>query len=133
MDRDGRIPAIEKSVEHPERWRYIPEGRLKPGMFSNVELTSARGSGLVVPRDAVVDTGRAQYAFVALRDGYFDPRAIRTGQAFDGEVEVVEGLAEDEVVASGATFFIDSESQLRAAMQGFEAAPAPTPAAGPRG
>jgi hypothetical protein len=31
IDRDGRIPAIEKPVEHPERWRYIPEGRIKPG------------------------------------------------------------------------------------------------------
>jgi hypothetical protein len=31
MDRDGRIPAIEKPVTHPERWRYIPEGRIKPG------------------------------------------------------------------------------------------------------
>jgi hypothetical protein len=31
MDRDGRIPAIDKPVEHPERWRYIPEGRIKPG------------------------------------------------------------------------------------------------------
>jgi hypothetical protein len=31
MDRDGRIPAVAKPVEHPERWRYIPEGRLKPG------------------------------------------------------------------------------------------------------
>jgi hypothetical protein len=31
MDPDGRIPAVGKPVEHPERWRYIPEGRLKPG------------------------------------------------------------------------------------------------------
>ena len=31
MDRDGRIPAVEKPVKHPERWRYIPEGRIKPG------------------------------------------------------------------------------------------------------
>lgn len=31
LDRDGRIPAIEKPVEHPERWRYIPEGRIEPG------------------------------------------------------------------------------------------------------
>jgi surface antigen Omp85-like protein len=31
MDRDGRIPAVEKPVTHPERWRYIPEGRIKPG------------------------------------------------------------------------------------------------------
>lgn len=33
MDADGRIPLIDKSawVDRPERWRYIPEGRLKPG------------------------------------------------------------------------------------------------------
>src|SRR6185369_6225428 len=31
IERNGRIPAVDKPVEHPERWRYIPEGRLKPG------------------------------------------------------------------------------------------------------
>ena len=33
IDKDGRIPSIEKpaDLKHPERWRYIPEGRLKPG------------------------------------------------------------------------------------------------------
>jgi Omp85 superfamily domain len=33
MDADGRIPEVEKAslVDHPERWRYIPEGRIKPG------------------------------------------------------------------------------------------------------
>jgi hypothetical protein len=31
MERNGRIPAVEKPGPHPERWRYIPEGRIKPG------------------------------------------------------------------------------------------------------
>jgi hypothetical protein len=33
MDRDGRIPKVRlpEDVRHPERWRYIPEGRIKPG------------------------------------------------------------------------------------------------------
>ena len=31
IDRDGRIPAVAKPVVHPDRWRYIPEGRIKPG------------------------------------------------------------------------------------------------------
>lgn len=33
MDRNGRIPKVEKPADlsHPARWRYIPEGRLKPG------------------------------------------------------------------------------------------------------
>jgi hypothetical protein len=33
IDPDGRIPAVVKppDLPNPERWRYIPEGRLKPG------------------------------------------------------------------------------------------------------
>ena len=33
MDRDGRIPEVDKAkyVPNPERWRYLPEGRIKPG------------------------------------------------------------------------------------------------------
>jgi hypothetical protein len=33
IERDGRIPKVDKPADlsNPERWRYIPEGRLKPG------------------------------------------------------------------------------------------------------
>ena len=33
MDQNGRIPKIDypADIQHPERWRYIPEGRIKPG------------------------------------------------------------------------------------------------------
>jgi hypothetical protein len=33
IDPDGRIPAIVRpdDLPNPERWRYIPEGRIKPG------------------------------------------------------------------------------------------------------
>ncbi len=43
MDRDGRIPEVDKAkyVDHPERWRYIPEGRIKPGnVFSRFLVSS---------------------------------------------------------------------------------------------
>jgi hypothetical protein len=35
MDESGRIPGIEKpeDLPNPDRWRYIPEGRIKPGNF----------------------------------------------------------------------------------------------------
>lgn len=43
MDRDGRIPRIDKSayVDRPERWRYVPEGRIKPGNFLQRFLVSS--------------------------------------------------------------------------------------------
>ena len=58
MDRDGRIPAVEKPADfaHPERWRYIPEGRLKPGNLLQRFLVSS----FIVPiffHDADVGTG----------------------------------------------------------------------------
>jgi hypothetical protein len=107
--------SLKVRIELPNR-----AGRLKPGMYANVELSSSLGSGLVVPRDAVIDSGRAQFAFLALDDGYFEPRRVAVGQRLGDEVQVTAGLEEGDVVASAATFFIDSESQLRAAMQGFE-------------
>ena len=43
MDLDGRIPKIDKSayVDRPERWRYVPEGRIKPGNFFQRFLVSS--------------------------------------------------------------------------------------------
>lgn len=110
-------------------------GRFKPGMYANVEVQASLGQGLTVPTDALVDTGRGAYVFVALGDGFFEPRRVGAGTRFDGRVQVTEGLRAGERVASGATFFLDSESQLRAAMQDFDDAPAgdagTTTAAGP--
>ncbi len=33
MDENGRIPATQRKrgLAHPERWRYVPEARIKPG------------------------------------------------------------------------------------------------------
>src|SRR5262249_42704354 len=96
-------------------------GRLKPGMFANVELELRDGSGLVVPTNAVLDSGTEQLVFVARGDGRFEPREVRVGRRLNDAVEILEGIREGEQVATGATFFLDSESQLRASLQGYEA------------
>lgn len=98
--------------------------RLKPGMYANVELSSSSGTGLVIPTDALLDSGREQIVFVAQGDGFFEPRQVRIGQRLDEGIEIVEGLDEGEVVAAGAAFFLDSESQLRASLQAYEPPPA---------
>ena len=103
--------------------------RLKPGMFANVELMGTGGTGLVVPTNAVLDSGREQIVFVAQGDGYFEPRKVKLGQRLKDTIEIVEGLKDGEQVATGATFFLDSESQLRASLQGYE--PLPSAAGAP--
>src|SRR5207249_9389599 len=98
-------------------------GRLKPGMYGHVELNAASRNGLVVPTDAVLDSGREQIVFVAQGNGLFQPRKVKLGHRLEDSVEIVEGLKEGEQVATGATFFLDSESQLRASLQGYEPLP----------
>ncbi len=122
----GRVSYVYPYVDEQSRTARVRlelanrGGRLKPGMYANVEVASpARGPSLTVPSDAVVDSGRAQFVFLSLGDGYFEPRRVQAGRRVDGVVEILEGLSAGDRVASGATFFIDSESQLRAAMQGF--------------
>jgi len=99
-------------------------GRLKPGMYANVDLRGPAVAGLTVPTNAVLDSGRQQVAFVLVGDGYFEPRNVKVGLRFRESVQILEGLKEGEQVATGAAFFLDSESQLRGSLQGFETPPA---------
>ncbi len=99
-------------------------GRLKPGMYANVEIAASAGSAIVVPTDAVLDSGKEQVVFVAEGEGYFVPRPVKIGRRLGDRIQIVAGIREGEQVATGATFFLDSESQLRASLQGYEAPPA---------
>jgi Cu(I)/Ag(I) efflux system membrane fusion protein len=96
------------------------DGRLKPGMFATVEAALTPRHGLVVPTDAVVDSGSRQVVFVAQGGGYFEPRTVTTGDKSDGLVLVLGGLRDGEEVATRATFFLDSESQMRSALQDYQ-------------
>ncbi len=87
---------------------------LRPGQFGTAELASAASSLLTVPLDAVIDTGRSVYVFLAKGDGLFEPRAVELGPELGGRAVVRSGVAEGERVVSGATFLIDAESRLRA-------------------
>jgi hypothetical protein len=53
---------------------------------------------------------------------------VKAGSRADDRVQILEGLAPGEVVVTTANFFIDSESRLRAAIQGPRE-PQGTPAA----
>ena len=135
---DGRAIYIYPFVQDNTRTVKVrfqfanARARLKPGMFAIVELEGTRSMALTVPANAVLDSGAQQVVFVARGEGSFSPRTVKIGRRIGDRIEVVDGLKEGEQVATGATFFLDSESQLRAGLQNYETPPtgsASTPAA----
>jgi Cu(I)/Ag(I) efflux system membrane fusion protein len=103
-----------------------PEGLLKPGMYADVLFEVEDGAAVAaVPQNAVIDSGMRQVVLVAMGDGRFAPRAVKLGRRGGGFVEVVEGLKVGEEVVTSATFLIDAESNLRAALQTFSQDSAP--------
>jgi membrane fusion protein, copper/silver efflux system len=91
-----------------------PQRALKPGMFVDVEFPVDLPATLVVPADAIVDSGLRKTVFVDSGHGYFEPRLIETGARIGDDVEVKQGLTAGERIVISGTFFIDSESRMKA-------------------
>jgi multidrug efflux pump subunit AcrA (membrane-fusion protein) len=92
-----------------------PQRVLKPGMFVDVEFPVVLPPTLVVPADAIVDSGLRKTVFVDRGHGYFEPRRVETGSRIGDDVEVTKGLSLGERIVISGTFFVDSESRMKAA------------------
>lgn len=87
-------------------------GTLRPGAYSTVEIDVDLGESLVVPEDAVLRTGVRDLVFV-VKDGMAMPREVMVTRGANGLARIEHGLAEGDLVVSGAQFLVDSESRLR--------------------
>jgi Cu(I)/Ag(I) efflux system membrane fusion protein/cobalt-zinc-cadmium efflux system membrane fusion protein len=122
---EGKVAYIYPTLNEMTRTLRVrlefenPGMRLKPGMFATVYIQHRRKDEVVViPTEAILDSGRRKIVFVSVGEGHFEPREIVTGLTGDHHLtEVVSGLEEgDQVVVSGQ-FLIDSESQLEEAIE----------------
>jgi Cu(I)/Ag(I) efflux system membrane fusion protein len=96
-----------------------PDFKLKPDMYANVDLASVIDrDSLVIPQEAVIDSGVRKVVFVALGKGRFQPREVTLGvEGNNYEFQVLEGLKENEQIVISAQFMLDSESRLQEAIQ----------------
>lgn len=95
------------------------EGLLKPDMYANVYIESLIDpAALVIPQEAVIDSGLRKVVFVSLGGGKFEPRPIKLGlEGENSTFQVLEGLKEGDNIVTSAQFMFDSESRLREAIQ----------------
>jgi len=99
-----------------------PLGELRPALFGTVEIATPAAAGMVVsvPESAVLDTGARQAVLVERGEGLYEPRPVTIGARAGGYLAVLDGLKEGERVVVSANFLIDAESNLKAALQGFQ-------------
>ena len=90
-------------------------------MFADVVLQINYGNKLVVPQEAVMDSGTEQLVYVSLDEGYFEPRRIQIGAKVDNKYIVLGGLQAGERIVTSGNFLIDSESKLKSASGGMGA------------
>jgi multidrug efflux pump subunit AcrA (membrane-fusion protein) len=91
--------------------------KFKPDQFVNVVLRTQEEERVVVPSDAVLNTGEKQYVFVDLGDGYFEPREVRMGIESNDRTAIESGLKEGERIVTAANFLMDSEARLKGALE----------------
>jgi multidrug efflux pump subunit AcrA (membrane-fusion protein) len=126
---DGRLEFVSPTVARDTRTLKArmtlanPDGTLRPGTFGRVRVASHGASALWAPTEAVVDAGEHRYVFLARADGHFEPRMVWTGTSEGERIAILKGVAEGDTVVSSASFLIDSESRLRAAIAGMGAQP----------
>jgi Cu(I)/Ag(I) efflux system membrane fusion protein len=95
-----------------------PGGILRPGTYGRVLVAGHAGPALTVPAEAVIRTGDQRYVFIARAGGHFEPRRVELGAQEGDRIAVLRGLAEGDTVVASASFLIDSESRLKAAIAG---------------
>lgn len=93
---------------------------LLPEMYVLAEIdTGSAAPVLAVPESAVIDTGDRQLVILDKGEGRFEPRPVRLGVRGNGYVAIRDGVKESDVVVTSATFLIDAESNLKAALKGL--------------
>jgi RND family efflux transporter MFP subunit len=120
----GEIIFIHPHVDAMTRAAMVrvalanPSLALRPNMYATVEIAAeVAPRAVLVPREAVIDSGTRQIAFVALDAGHFEPRRLTLGAEGDGMVEVRAGLAPGERVVTSGQVLLDAESRVQEAIQ----------------
>lgn len=112
----GKVVLLGNRVESESRTLEVriavsnTDGRLKPGMFADVEIsTTAIKEALVIPDTSLQSLEDEQIVFVALSDTKFEKRVIKIGMEQHGRMQILEGVKENERVVTEGSFILKSE------------------------
>jgi HlyD family secretion protein len=101
-EREGKIRLISPEVDQATRLGkvriFIGEDKeLRPGTFARAVINIAKSDGLGVPSSSILSASDGPTVQV-VKDGKVQTRKVRTGLISDGKTEILQGLAEGELV-----------------------------------
>jgi Cu(I)/Ag(I) efflux system membrane fusion protein len=117
----GRVNAILPEVNTATRTIKVrielsnPKGELVPGMFATIHFNSTpqKEKELLIPSEAVIQTGTRNVVIVMQAEGKFKPVDVETGAEANGQTEIIKGLEAGQKVVISGQFLIDSEASLK--------------------
>jgi membrane fusion protein (multidrug efflux system) len=103
---DGHVSAINPLIDANGRSIVIRaqvanrDGKLRPGMFARVRLfTSGSKDTLVIPEESLFPVGDDKFVYKVV-DNKAMRQKVEIGQRREGRVEIVNGLAAEDVVVT---------------------------------
>jgi multidrug efflux pump subunit AcrA (membrane-fusion protein) len=112
----GKVVRTANEVETESRTLEVrievtnSDGRLKPGMFADVEIVTTILRDIIVIPDSALQTDEDnQIVFVALDENKFQKRVVKLGMEQHGLAQVLEGVKPGEQVVADGSFILKSE------------------------
>ena len=132
---EGRVQAIVPEVNQTTRTLRArvelanANGALVPGMFVQMQfMDMGNEKSLLVPTEAIIQTGKRTVALLAEEGGHFRPVDVEIGIESGGQTEVKRGLQLGQRVVVSSQFLIDSEASLKGVEARLNVEPPPTAA-----
>ena len=127
---EGVIDYIYPTIDPATRTAQVrievdnAAGYLRPGAYADISMQLSGGERLSVPTEAILRDSRGAHVIVALGDGRFAGRPVRTGVSANARTEIVDGLTSGELVVASGQFLLDSEVSLREGLAKLQSPPA---------
>jgi membrane fusion protein, copper/silver efflux system len=132
---EGKVQAILPEVNPTTRTLKArlelanADGALVPGMFVQMQFMDMRNEkALLVPTDAIIQTGKRTVAMLAEDNGRFRPVDVEIGIESNGQTEIKRGLQAGQRVVVSSQFLIDSEASLKGIEARLNVEPKPSAA-----
>ena len=117
---EGKVQAILPEVNPGTRTLKArlelanPGGKLVPGMSVQMQFMDMRAEkSLLVPTEAVIQTGKRTVVMLAEANGKFRPINVEAGIESGGQTEIKRGVQAGQRVVVSSQFLIDSEASLK--------------------